>query len=52
MGSEMCIRDSNSSENNPDGVVNPEEVEAYEVGFKSRLMDGRVELSGAGFWYD
>lgn len=46
------VGQNNSSENNPDGVVNPEEVEAYEVGFKSRLMDGRVELSGAGFWYD
>jgi iron complex outermembrane receptor protein len=29
-----------------------EEVDAYEIGFKSELADGRVQLNGAAFYYD
>jgi iron complex outermembrane receptor protein len=32
--------------------VQPETVNAYEVGFKSRFMDNRVQLNGALFYYD
>ncbi len=32
--------------------VEPETVNAYEVGFKSRLFDNRVQLNVAGFYYD
>lgn len=46
------VGQNNSSSSNPDGVVDPEEIKAYEIGFKSRLLDGRVEFSGAGFWYN
>lgn len=34
------------------GVVNPEFVDAYEVGFKTQLLDSRVQLNGAAFYYD
>jgi len=30
----------------------PEEVTAYEIGFKSTLADGLVQLNGAAFFYD
>lgn len=30
----------------------PEKAEAYEIGFKSELMDGRVRLNGAAFYTD
>ena len=33
-------------------VVDPEEVDAWEVGFKSTLAEGRVRLNGSAFWYD
>jgi len=32
--------------------VPPETVNAYEVGFKSRFLDNRVQLNGALFYYD
>jgi iron complex outermembrane recepter protein len=32
--------------------VPPETVNAYEVGFKSRFMDNRVQLNGSFFYYD
>jgi iron complex outermembrane receptor protein len=32
--------------------VPPEEVNAYEVGFKSRFFDDRVQFNAAGFYYD
>jgi iron complex outermembrane receptor protein len=32
--------------------VAPETVNAYELGFKSRFMDNRVQLNGALFYYD
>ncbi len=32
--------------------VPPETVNAYEVGFKSRFMDNRIQLNGAAFYYD
>ena len=32
--------------------VAPETVNAYEVGFKSRFLDNRVQLNGALFYYD
>ena len=44
-----------ASLNNPNpgaGEVGPEEVTSYELGFKSRLADGRVSLTGAAFVYD
>lgn len=34
------------------GRVDAEEVTSYEVGFKSKHADGRVQLSGAAFVYD
>ena len=34
------------------GQVGAEEVTSYEVGFKSKHADGRVQLSGAAFVYD
>ncbi|MCK9503705.1 MAG: TonB-dependent receptor [Porticoccaceae bacterium] len=40
----------NVGQNNP--VIDPEEIKAYEVGFKSQLWDNRLELTGAGFFYD
>ena len=40
----------NVGQNNP--VIDPEEIKAYEVGFKSQLLDNRVELTGAAFFYD
>ncbi len=30
----------------------PEKLNAYEVGFKSTLMDGLMILNGAAYWYD
>ncbi len=35
-----------------DGEVDSEDVTAYEVGFRSRLPNGRVQLTGAAFVYD
>ena len=32
--------------------VPPEEVDAYEIGFKSRFADNRVQLNAAAFFYD
>ena len=32
--------------------VEPEEVDAYEVGFKSRLLDDSLQLNGTFFYYD
>lgn len=32
--------------------VEPETVDAYEVGFKSRFFDNRLQLNGAAFFYD
>lgn len=32
--------------------VRPEEVNAYEVGFKTRFMDNRIQINGAFFYYD
>jgi iron complex outermembrane recepter protein len=32
--------------------VKPENVNAYEVGFKSRFADNRVQINGALFYYD
>jgi iron complex outermembrane recepter protein len=32
--------------------VAPEQVNAYEVGFKSRFADNRVQINGALFYYD
>lgn len=32
--------------------VPPEEVDAFELGFKSRLLDDRLQLNGALFYYD
>ena len=34
------------------GQVGAEEVTSYEIGFKSKLADGRVSLTGAAFVYD
>ena len=35
-----------------DFIFQPEEITAYEAGFKSTLGDGRVQLNAAGFYYD
>lgn len=32
--------------------VEPEEVDAYEIGFKSDLNDGQIRLNGSLFYYD
>jgi iron complex outermembrane receptor protein len=32
--------------------VKPEQVNAYEVGFKSRWLDNRLQINGAFFYYD
>ena len=32
--------------------LEPEKVDAYEVGLKTRFLDGRVQLNLAGFYYD
>jgi len=32
--------------------VRPEQVNAYETGFKTRLMDNRLQINGALFYYD
>ncbi|MEA3299022.1 MAG: TonB-dependent receptor [Pseudomonadota bacterium] len=32
--------------------VDPEILDAYEVGFKSELVDGRVRLNGAAYYYE
>jgi iron complex outermembrane receptor protein len=34
-----------------DPVVNPEQLDAFEVGFKSSLLDRRIRLNGAAFYY-
>lgn len=33
-------------------VADPETVDAYELGFKSALQEGRLQLNGALFYYD
>ncbi|HEU4428095.1 MAG TPA: TonB-dependent receptor, partial [Myxococcota bacterium] len=33
-------------------LADPEQVDAYEVGAKSRFLDDRVQLNGAFFYYD
>lgn len=33
-------------------AVDPEILDAYEVGFKSELLDGRVRLNGAAYYYE
>ena len=32
--------------------VEPEEVDVFEAGFKSRFLDGRVQLNATAFYYD
>jgi iron complex outermembrane receptor protein len=32
--------------------VKPEQVNAYEVGFKSRFLDNRIQINGSFFYYD
>lgn len=32
--------------------IEPETMTAYEVGFKATLLDGTLQLNGAGFYYD
>ena len=32
--------------------VNPEQIDAFELGFKSQLLDRRVRLNAAAFYYD
>ncbi|MDX1740836.1 MAG: TonB-dependent receptor, partial [Rhodothermales bacterium] len=34
------------------GLVEPEEVDAYEIGFKSTLANGQLLFNGAAFYYD
>lgn len=31
--------------------LDPESLDAYEIGYKATLMDGRVQLDAAAFWY-
>lgn len=38
--------------NPPVKTYKPEQVTSYEVGAKSLLLDGRLELNGAAFYYD
>ena len=33
-------------------ITDPEKLDAYEVGIKSRLLDDRLQLNGAVFYYD
>ena len=33
-------------------TFNPETITSYEVGFKGQLLDGRLTLNAAAFWYD
>lgn len=40
----------NVGQNNP--AINPEKIEAYEAGLKSRFFDNRVDLTAAYFHYD
>lgn len=35
-----------------DPAVHPETITAYEAGFKAKVLDGRLQLEGAGFHYD
>ncbi|MDB5577856.1 MAG: TonB-dependent receptor [Bradyrhizobium sp.] len=37
---------------NQDYFVKPEQVNAYEVGFKTRWLDNRLQINGAFFYYD
>ncbi|MFC7047872.1 TonB-dependent receptor [Emcibacter nanhaiensis] len=37
---------------NTGNLTAPEETKNYEVGFKSKLLDGRATLNGAVFWVD
>ena len=40
----------NTLDTNP--VIEPEIIDAYEIGFKSTLMDGAMRLNGSVFFYD
>jgi len=33
------------------GVAKPETIDAVELGFKGQVLDGRMQLNGAIFWY-
>ncbi|WP_350161290.1 TonB-dependent receptor [Marinobacter salarius] len=47
------FKSGNLNSVNPlDDGVDPEELTAYEIGFKSELLDSRVRLNGAAFYYD
>jgi iron complex outermembrane receptor protein len=35
-----------------DGAFDPETIWAYEAGLKTQLLDGRLQLNGATFYYD
>ncbi len=34
------------------GIAAPEFVDAYEVGFKTQMLEGALQLNGAAFYYD
>lgn len=36
----------------PDFIFDPENITAYEAGFKGRFADGKVQLNAAAFFYD
>jgi iron complex outermembrane receptor protein len=36
----------------PSAVIDPENVKAYEIGYKQLFADGRASLRTAAFWYD
>jgi iron complex outermembrane receptor protein len=42
----------NSSSTGPVPPVEPEELNAYSVGFKSTLLENRLRLNAEAFWYD
>ena len=48
-GSIPAVNSSTSAQIEP---VTQESVLAYEVGFKSTLLDDRMRLNGAAFYYD
>ncbi|MFT4103222.1 MAG: TonB-dependent receptor [Burkholderiaceae bacterium] len=41
-----------SSATSPPTVVNPEKLTAYEVGYKSEWLGGRLSVNGAAYYYD